>query len=61
MGNATSLAPNPHRGDWIDFLTWIADESTQAEAARTVIAIVEKPWHFADEYARYIAAGGVDR
>lgn len=54
-------APDPQGDDFIDFLHWYADQCMLSTAARDVIAVLEKPHHFADDYARYLSAGGVNR
>lgn len=55
--------PGPEREDWIDFLSWLAHDGSDEGVftASGIIAVVEKPWQYADAYAQYLAAGGVER
>lgn len=49
--------PSPLRNDWIDFLRWFADSA----APQRVVDVVEKPWHFRQEYGEYLEEGGTER
>lgn len=45
-----SLTPDPAKPDWIAFLYWHA---SRYEHAPTTVAVVEKPWNYADQYGEF--------
>lgn len=51
------LEPSPSRGDWIDFLRYLAE----VYDASAVVDVVEKPHKHGDWYQEYLALGGVER
>ena len=45
-----TLTPDPQKPDWISFLRWYA----RGMAADRVVDVMEKPWKFSPDYARFL-------